>query len=583
MNGYRKNYHLERKFHEFRDLRELLAESAKKYADKTAFVTKVKIEGGEHEYIETSYRQLYESTMDLGTALRDLGLDGARIAVVGENSYNWCLAYFAVSCGLGVIVPLDKLLQKDELASLLCRSRARAVFCDGRHFEMIREIMLEGRTSLEQVIGLDFIPDKGCNIGELTDRGRELRQAGERSYVDAGIDPDAMSFLLFTSGTTANSKAAMLSHRNLMSVNYGMNLEELFFPDDVNMMILPLHHCYGMSGLLTFLSQGIKNVFCDGLRYITINLKEYGVTVLMTVPLLLEKMYKKIWDTIRRQGMEARVRAALRACAAAERLGLNIRRRVFGAIIDQLGGRLRFITNGAAALDPAVARGFNDFGILTVQGYGLTETAPTIAAESYRYIKAGSTGKVLTTLQAKIDEPDADGIGELLVKGDSVFLGYYEDEAATGAAFTEDGWFRTGDLACFDEDEYLWITGRRKNVIVLKNGKNVFPEEIENLINELPYVCESMVFAQNSKKELILWAKVVYDTELIEDGSETEESLNARFEKDLDGIDAELPPYKRINRFFLSSRPTIKTTTQKTRRNDELHQIRAEMEERGLL
>jgi Long-chain acyl-CoA synthetases (AMP-forming) len=409
-----------------------------------------------------------------------------------------------------------------------------------------------------------------------------LVEAGNRDYLDAEIDPDAMNFLLFTSGTTQQSKAVMLSHRNLMSCNYGMNCEEYFTPDDVNMMILPLHHVYGFSGMLTFLSQGMKNVFCDGLKYITINMKEYKVSVIMSVPLLLENMYKKIYQAIEAQGAEGKIKFALKTCDVAEKFGLNIRRRMFKEIIDQLGGHMRFIINGAAALDPVVAKGLNDFGILTVQGYGLTETAPTISSETYRYLKPGSCGKVMPNVEAKIDDPDAEGIGELIIKGDNIMIGYYDNQEATDEVIV-DGWFHTGDYAYIDDEGYVFISGRKKNVIVMKNGKNVFPEEIENLINLLPYVDESMVFTRDKINDVVLWAKVVYNESYLKENNMTIEELNEKFDKDMEEINASMPAYKMVKKYFLSKIPTIKTTTLKTKRKDEMVQITKELELLGLM
>ncbi len=583
MNGYKNDYHLERKFQEHENLREMLRSSAEKYADKTAFVTKIRDADREVHYIDTTYKELFDEMNWLGTGLLSLGFGGSRIALIGENSYKWILTYFAVACGVGITVPLDKLLQRDELVGMLQRSEATAIFCDKKHYKMVQEIVASGETKVTIVVGLDFIPKEGLSILDLLDAGQQLIKEGDRRYLDAPIDRDAMNFLLFTSGTTQSSKAVMLSHRNLMSVNYYMNCEELFFPDDVNMLLLPLHHIYGMGGVLIFLSQGIKNVFCDGLKYITINMKEYKVSVMMAVPLLLEKMYKKIDKAIDKQGMRSKVNTALKVCAASEKVGIYLRRRMFKSIIDQLGGHLRFITNGAAPLDPVVAKGFNDFGILVVNGYGLTETSPTIASESYRHLRPGTCGKLMPHVEARIDEPDESGIGELVVRGDNVMLGYYGDPEATAAVLEPDGWFHTGDLAYFDEDGYIWITGRKKNVIVLKSGKNVFPEEIENLVNNLPYLEESMVFGRMRGGEFTLWVKAVVDKEYMKEENVTMADLEARFEKDLAAINASMPSYKTINHWFLSERPTIKTTTQKTKRNMEMIEIDNELEERGLV
>lgn len=577
-----KDYKLEKKFYEFRDLRELLRTSAEKYADKVAFVTKIKDKKTkEVNYINTTYAKLFETMGYLGTALVERGYQGRRVAVIGDNSYNWCLAYFTASCGVGVTVPLDKALQKEELVSCLQRSDAEVIFYDRKIAKIIEEIYEEKSTGLSLLISMDFESEVGTPLMYLIDQGQKLVEAGDRRYLDAEIDPDAMSYLLFTSGTTSQSKAVMLSHRNFMSCNYGMNCEELFFPDDVNMMILPLHHCYGMSGLLTFLSQGMKNCFCDGLKYITMNLKEYGVSVIMSVPLLLESMYKKINKAIADQGMESKVAFAMKVCSASDKVGINLRRKMFKAIIDQLGGRMRFIINGAAALDPVVSKGFNDLGILTVQGYGLTETAPTISSETYRYLKPGSCGKVMPNVEAKILDPNEEGIGELVVRGDNVMLGYYDNQEATDEVLI-DGWFHTGDLAYIDDEGYLFISGRKKNVIVMKNGKNVYPEEIENLINVLPYVEESMVFTRNKANDFVLWAKVVYDKGYLSEHNMTAEALAEKLDEDMDQINAGMPAYKMVKKYFLSDKPTIKTTTAKTKRNEEIKQIQEELKELGL-
>ena len=595
MNGYKKNYHLERKFREFSDMRDLLRESAGKFGARTAFVTKRPNPDDPKKpfYINTTYADMFREIQYLGTALWKLGYGGERFALIGENSYKWVLSYCTTACGLGVLIPLDKLLHERELEGLLQRSRTKVIFCDKKHYATILSLINRGETDVELMVGLDFDPaeeeQRGADrlqaktafLDALLVRGKEALQGGCRSFVDAVIDRDALALIVFTSGTTSKSKGVMLSQRNLMTVNYNMNLEEYFTPDDVNLQILPLHHVYGMGGLTTFMSQGMKTAFCDGLKYININLKEYGVSVLLTVPLLLEAIYKRIMKTAEKQGMTKKIHHALRLCAYAEKMGLNIRRRVFSPIIRELGGRMRFIINGAAALDPKVAKGMNDFGILTVQGYGLTETAPTIAAESYRYLRAGSCGRVLQNIEARIVDPDENGIGELVVRGDNVMLGYYDDPESTDAVLVN-GWLHTNDFASFDADGYLWIAGRKNNVIVMKNGKNVFPEEIETLINNLPYVTESMVFSMNKSTDVVLWVKVVVDPDFMKEKGMSREDMEGMFDADLDAINKTLPVYKMVKHFLLSDRPTIKNTSQKTKRKEELAQIMEELRERGI-
>ncbi len=587
MNGYKKDYGLEKKFFEFTDMRELMEYASKKYADHIAFITKTR-RSPEPEYKNTTYSEMFREMGYLGTALLKRGLKDEAVAVVGENSYQWVLSDMAVACGAGVVVPLDKALQKDELLSCFNRSHAKAVFYDKKHAAMLRQIFDENSSELTQAFALDGAElleegheDTFCTLEDLLAEGRASVESGNRDYLDAEIDREKMSYLLFTSGTTERSKAVMLSHKNLMSCNYGMNCEELFFHDDIDMMILPLHHIYGFMGLVTFLSQGLTTCFTDGLKYIARNMQEYHVSVMMSVPLLLENMYKKICKGIEKQGKTRQVEIAKKVCNAADKVGINLRKIVFKKIIDEMGGRMRFFINGAAALDPVVQEGLNSLGILTVQGYGLTETSPTIASETYRYIRKGSCGHVMPNVEARLDDKDEEGIGELVVRGDNVMLGYYDDPAATEEVM-EGGWFHTGDLAYFDKDDYLFITGRKKNVIVMKNGKNVFPEEIENLINFLPYVSESMVFTQNRQNDYVLWVKVVCDQEYLREHDLDQEKVEEMFAEDLDSINETMPAYKMVKRFFISDRPTIKTTTMKTKRREEIKQIEAELEERGL-
>lgn len=579
-----KDIDLAARFFEFCDLREMLRYSAKKYGNKTAFVTKIKEKGTKAvSYHNTSYEELYDEMIALGTALYDRGYKDRRVAIIGENSYKWCLAYFTAANGVGVTVPLDKALEREEIVSCLNRSNSTIIFYDKKMAKLIEDIIESGETNLEFAVTLDFKSENRArpSIDEMIAAGKQLIASGNKEFENCKIDREAMSFLLFTSGTTQQSKAVMLSHKNFMSCIYGMCCEELFYVDDVNLQLLPLHHCYGMLGLLTFLVQGMKNTFCDGLKYINKNLKEYKVTVMMSVPLLLENIYKKINKAIASQGQEKKIAFALKLCKMSEKVGVDIRRKMFKPIIDQLGGHLRFFINGAAPIDPVVAQGLNDFGILTVNGYGLTETAPTIASESYRHLKAGSVGKLMPNVEAKIIDPNDEGIGELVVRGDNVMIGYYDDDAATNEVLI-DGWFHTGDLAYFDEEGYLFITGRKKNVIVMKNGKNVFPEEIENLVNILPYVSESMLFTRHKHNDIVLWLKVVYDSAYLKEHGITLEELEQRFQKDLDEINDTMPAVKRVHRYFLSDRPTIKTTTQKTKRNVEIEEINKELKERGL-
>lgn len=562
---------------EFQTLKELIKYTEETYTNNIAFVTKLKTKGSKDvTFKNTTYKDLYMEMCNAGTYLMNLPFSKSQVALIGENSYHWCLAYFTVSTSDNVIVPLDKLLQQDEIKSCIMRSKSKAIFCDKKHYEMVKEIVDEGETQIEYIIGLDFVPEGSVSIDDMIIEGKKKIDEGDRKYLDYKINPDDMHFLLFTSGTTQKSKAVMLSHKNICSVIYAMSLEEPFYEDDVNMIILPLHHVYGLVGTLMMVSLGVKNTFCDGLRYIVPNMKEYKVTVFMSVPLLLENMYKKIQKAIEKQGLEKKINFAKKISKIGDALGLPLRRKMFKGIINNLGGHLRFIINGAAAIDPEVIKGFNDFGILTVQGYGLTEMAPTISSESHRNLRPGSVGKFMPNVTGKIINPDEEGIGELIVKGDNVMLGYYENQEATENVI-KNGWLHTGDYAYIDKDGFLFLSGRKKNVIVMKNGKNVFPEELENLINNLPYVSESMIFTRNKETDVVLWAKVVYDENYLKENNISKDELELLFKDNLNKINDTLPAYKMIKKFYLSNNPTIKTSTRKIKRNHEMKVIEEEL------
>lgn len=587
-----KKYDLVKKFEflkDVHDLREMLRIAAVRYGDRVAFTTKIKDkETKKVEYINTTYKEMLRQVEYLGTALVAMGFKDKRIAVIGSNSYNWVLCHFAACFGTGVVVPLDKGLQKDELESCINRSQTELLFYDEAHREEAEEIFACKSTSLRAIVNMDS-PSTPPNLHGIEEnqpmtenlawllrRGEELVNQGSRDFLDAPIDPDALGFLLFTSGTTSQSKAVMLTHRNFMSIIYGMDCTELLFEDDVNMMVLPLHHCYGMCGLLLFMTNGMKTVFCDGLKYVASNMAEYGVSVMMSVPLLLENMHKKIWKGIEKQGMEKKVAFGLALCNVLDKVGIHVRRKIFKSILDQMGGKMRFFINGASAIDPKVSKGLNDFGILTVQGYGLTESSPTISAEDYLHIRYGSVGLPIPGVEVKLLDVNDEGIGHLIAKGDNVMLGYYENQEATDEVL-HDGWLYTGDLARIDKDGYIFICGRQKNVIVMKNGKNVFPEEIENLINTLPYVEESMVFPMEKHNEFVIWAKVVYSAEYLKDHGLTYDELKKIAEEDIEKFNDTMPKYKSVRHILLSDIPTIKTTTQKTKRRDEMVQILKEL------
>ena len=435
----------------------------------------------------------------------------------------------------------------------------------------MKQIKENKTTSVTEFICMDE-NDTFPSINELLTEGKELLNQGYREFLDAKINEEEMSIILFTSGTTSASKAVMLSHKNIASNLYALNSAEKIYDTDVNLAFLPFHHTFGSTGLLFFLSNGATNVFCDGIRHIQSNLKEYKVTTFVCVPLLLEAMYKKIMKEIEKQGKEKLIKRIIPITNFLLKLKIDIRRKVFKDIINSLGGNIRFIVSGASGIDKKVAKGFNDFGILTVQGYGLTETSPVLSAENENCIRYGSIGYPMANVEIKIDNPNEEGIGEIIAKGPNVMLGYYENEEATNEVIV-DGWFHTGDLAYRDKDGYIFIAGRKKNVIVLKNGKNIYPEELEILINDLPYVEESMVFGMPKEDDLVVSAKIVYNKEFKEKNNYTEEELREKIWQDIKEINKELPTYQHIKNIIVTDEPMIKTTTAKVKRYEEIKKI----------
>ena len=412
------------------------------------------------------------------------------------------------------------------------------------------------------------------SIDELIQKGKELIKNGNNKYIDMEIDKEKMSVLLFTSGTTEQAKAVMLSQYGIATNIYDMQIVEDFRPTDVNIAFLPFHHIFGSTGLLVMLSSGIKTVFPDGLRYIKDNLNEYKVSLFVGVPILVDKMYQNIQKEIKKQGKEKTVKLGIKLTQFLLKLGIDIRRKVFKEIIDQLGGKMRFIISGGAPLDREVAQGFENFGIHLVQGYGLTETSPVIAAENDKYQRAGSIGFPMRHTEIKIVDKDKNGIGELVVKGPNVMLGYYQDDERTKEVL-KDGWFYTGDLAYMDKDGFLYITGRKKDMIVLKNGKKVFPEELETQINKIEEVEESFIYGMpinNDKNDVKVSVKVVYNEEIVKEkypNMKFDELKKLIWEK-IKEVNKTLPQYKYIKNMILTKEPLIKTTTNKIKRNEEL-------------
>ena len=563
------------KYNKITDLKDMLNQSTEKFADKPAYIFKTEKQG---EFRKITYKQLKEQVDSLGTMLMNMGLEGKRIAIIGENRYEWNLAYLAITCGTGVVVPLDKALPANEIESLIIRSEVEAIFYSSAYEDIMKDIKSRNTTDLRYYISMDLQEKKEevLSIVELTSKGKKLLDEGNTKFVEAKIDNEKMGIMLFTSGTTSKSKAVMLSQKNICT-----NMMDIAAVIDVNesdtlLSFLPLHHTFECTvGFLYPLYRGAKIAFCGGIRHIADDIKEYKVTAMISVPALYENMYRKVMKGIEKSGKAELVEKGMKISSVLLKFGVDMRRKIFSEIHDKFGGELRLFVNGAAALDQEVEKGFNDLGIKTVQGYGLTETSPVISAGNDFARKVGSVGKVLPSLKVKIMNKDKDGIGEIAVKGPSVMLGYYNNEEATKEVL-KDGWFYTGDLGYFDKEDFLYISGRCKTVIVLKNGKNIFPEEMENLVNRIDGVKESMVYGKPDKDDDVkICVKMVYDPEVLKDTyglterEEIQEHLWARVKE----INKTMPAYKYIRELLITEEELIKTTTQKIKRHEEMKKI----------
>ena len=559
-----------KEFIDYKNVKEIIKDAVSKYPDCVAFTIKNK-NGKNVSYKKITYKELNEDINAFGTALLSIGLKGKRVAIIGKNRYEWILSYVTILNGVGIAIPLDKGLPEQEIITSLQRSKADIIIFEENMADLMKKIKDENTTNLKTFILMDNIEKYDfLNIPKLIEKGKEEVKKGNKEYTDAEIDNNKMSVILFTSGTTSLAKAVMISHRNIASNVAALRYEQPFCSTDTNIAFLPFHHMYGSTCILLMISAGVNNVFCDGLRHIQENLKEYKVSVFVCVPLILEAMHKKIMNTIDKTGQRKKFEFGKKLSQALLKVGIDIRRKIFKTVLDELGGEVRAVISGAAALNKQVAEDFNAFGIYTVEGYGLTETAPVVAGENIHTMGHNSVGKPLCNVEVKIEDPNEEGIGEIAVKGPNVMLGYYENEEDTKAVL-KDGWFYTGDLGYYNKKGYLCIAGRQKSVIVLKNGKNIYPEEIETLINTLPYVEESMVFGYPKGDDLIISAKIVYNKEYFKNTSK--EDIEDKVWKDIKNINKELTIFKHIKKIIVTDEPMIKTTTAKVKRFEEIKKI----------
>ena len=557
-----------------RDIKEMLEDTVSKFGYRTAFMYK---ENG--KIVEKTFAQFGRDVNNLGTALIDMDLKGEKIAVIGNNSYKWSVCYMAVLNGVVVIVQFDKSLSKVEIKNLIQRSGIKAIFYSKEYERTIKEISNEIDT-IKYYINFDkddHEDEKFLAYGLLLEEGSKLLDLGSIDYIDAVIDPNKLAALIFTSGTTKKSKGVMLTHRNLSS-----NLESLtgvirFSTSDVHLSLLPIHHTFENTiGFLFMFHEGVCIAYCEGIRHLVDNLKEFEVTILLAVPAIYEAMYERIIAGIKKSGKERLVKIATTVSSILLKLGLDVRKLLLQEIRDSFAPDLRIMVSAAAPLDKKIIEFFSSLGIMFLQGYGLTETSPLIAVNTEDTLVPGTVGPPGYNIYVTIDNPDENGMGELLVRGSNVFMGYYQDDQEYDASFTHDNWFKTGDIAMLSESGLLTITGRKKSMMVFKNGKKAFPEEYEDILNKIKGVRESFVWGNKTKDgDIVICAKIVIHDD--EDPNEMSKLISSAI-KD---INANLSKYKIIRYFVLTKKELVKTTTLKIKRNIESDNMDKYLEKKG--
>ena len=555
------------------DLKDMLNKTKELYAKKPAY--KIKIAPGEYKIV--THEEFRNMVDYLGTALISLGLKDKRIAIIGENRFEWCLSYLAVACGTGVVVPLDKSLPENELSELVARSEVEAIFYSKKYSEALEKIRKNENNNLKYLISMDLEENKEDVLSQnvLVQKGKKLLENGDRSFVDAKINAEEMGVMLFTSGTTSKSKVVALSHKNICTNIMDLAKALELTSEERTLSFLPIHHVFECTvGFLQSLYVGCQVSFSDGIRHILENLNEYKITYACFVPGIYETLYKTIIKNLEKTGKLENIKALEEEYKNAS---MEEKREVFKEIHDIFGGEVKLFVTGAAAIDKNVAKAFRNWGINLCQGYGLTETSPVVAIETRNINKIGSIGKTLESVEVKLADVNEDGMGELIVKGPSVMLGYYQNEEANKEVL-KDGWFYTGDLAKIDEEGYIFICGRKKNVIVLKNGKNVFPEETEVLINRIEGVKESFVFGKKQSEDyadIKIFAKIVIDKKVIKEiyNAETDEEIYKVLWNKIIEINRLMPKYKSVLGIIITEEPLIKTTTNKIKRQENMKLI----------
>jgi len=535
-----KNYPLYKVDH-VNNLKELINHNAIKYGDKPAFTFELK-----NEVISISYRKFNSDVNALGTEFDFIGIKNAKIAVIGENSYEWILTYFAAVNSGNVIVPLDRELPAESIRNLINDSGAE-VFVYSETYSDIAEYLQKNDAMIKHYFNMKDFP-------EMINRGEMIIRSGELTVVDYKVDNHALAAILYTSGTTGIAKGVMLSHKNLIS-NVIAGCKACFFTD-VSLFVLPLHHSFAFTGgILIMLHSGCNIVINKSLKNVSEDLKKYKPSNTLLVPLFIETFYKKVWDNAKKSGKAELLKKLIKISNALLKIGIDIRGKLFKTVLTAFGGNIDVIITGGAPIDFKYIKGFRNFGIKILNGYGITECSPVVSVNRNNYYRDGSIGQVFSSCKVKIINSDENGHGEIYVMGDIVMLGYYNNEQATKEAFDGE-WFKTGDIGYLDDDGFLFITGRKKNIIILNNGKNVYPEELEHVIlNKIPYIKETVIYAEDN----IIIAEMFLDTE-------NEPECASRLSSDISKVNQELPQYMTIGKTLIRDSEFPKTTTKKIKR-----------------
>ena len=575
-----KNKKSKNKYYEethYKTVKEIFKRSIEKYKDNI-YILERPNHDHKAKFEEFTYERFGNDAINLGTGLmKYLNLSNERIIIIGENTYYWYVSYFSILCGVGIAVPVDKELPNNEIENVIKRSHAAAVIYSKKKKDAIDKIK-DNLPMVKYFIEMNSdegVQGRDVGIEHVIAEGKKLTDAGNTEYMDVEIDPEEFKFLIFTSGTTSQAKGVMLCHRNLAENVNAVSKYVKLYERDRFFSVLPLHHTYESSiGALLPFANGSSVAICGGLRYIVPDMQEAKPTAMLAVPLLVESLYKKINQSIEKSGKAGLVNSMIHLTNALKSVGIDIKRKVFKEIYDNLGGNMRIIVSAAAPIDKKIGKWVQDIGIEFLQGYGLTETAPIAALTPECDPRVGSVGLPVNCAQIKIHNPNENGEGEIWIKSQTLMLGYYEDEEATKEV-VHDGWFNSGDIGYQDKDGYVYVTGRSKNVIVTQNGKNIYPEEIELLLSKIPEIQECMVYGKEveGEKELIISVKVIPNMEEIENlhGKDlSEEEIHKIIWNKIKEVNKGLTSYKAIKNLEIKHDEFAKTTTMKIKRYVEL-------------